>query len=275
MESEEAVLSASEGVPLYLREFVRSARDSTTVVPPTLERLILARLDRLPPVVKDAASALSVAGSTVDLEVARALVPDEDLNPALLELGDQGLMDVGGTSCSFSHGLVQEVAYSTLLRPRRRQLHRRTAEWLEASSKEHPDATLAYHWERAGEFAHAIPYHVAAADEAEAVSGSIEALGHVDAPSGWSSSSMPTPTSVGWSFAGRRFIGASATWTPAGTTRSGRWRRRASAAIGHWSWRRSRSSARSSPGRWITGPPPRCSMRRSTWPSCSGIRPGW
>ena len=180
-EREEAVLSASEGVPLYLREFVRSARYSTTVVPPTLERLILARLDRLPPVVRDAASALSVAGSTVDLEVARALVPEEDLTPALLELADQGLMDVGGTSCSFSHGLVQEVAYSTLLRPRRRQLHRRTAEWLEASSKEYLDATLAHHWERAGEFARAIPYHVAAADEAEAVSGSIEALGHVDA----------------------------------------------------------------------------------------------
>ncbi len=180
-EREEAVLSASEGVPLYLREFVRSARDTITVVPPTLERLILARLDRLPPTVKDAVSALSVAGSTVDLEVAHALVPGENLAPALAELGDQGLMDVGATSCSFSHGLVQEVAYSTMLRPRRRELHRRTAETLEASATEHPHATFAHHWERAGEPAHAIPYHVAAADEAEAVSGSIEALGHVDA----------------------------------------------------------------------------------------------
>ena len=160
---------------------MRSAHESTTVVPPTLERLILARLDRLPPLVKDVAAALSVVGSTVDLELAQALVPGGDLDPALLELGDQGLMDVGATSCSFSHGLVQEVAYSTLLRPRRRELHQRTAETLEASSKEHPDATLAHHWERAGQPAHAIPYHLAAADEAEAVSGSIEALGHVDA----------------------------------------------------------------------------------------------
>ena len=141
----------------------------------------MARLDRLPPLVKEAASALSVAGTTIDLDVARALVPGEDHDPALLELGDQGLMDVGETSCSFSHGLVQEVAYATLLRPRRRELHRLTAQSLEASSKEYPDATLAHHWERAGEPAYAIPYHVAAADEAEAVSASIEALGHVDA----------------------------------------------------------------------------------------------
>jgi tetratricopeptide (TPR) repeat protein len=90
-------------------------------------------------------------------------------------------MDVGENSCSFSHGLVQEVAYSTLLRPRRRELHRRVAESLESSSKEPADATLAYHLERAAELARAIPYHLAAADDAEAVSGSIEALGHVDA----------------------------------------------------------------------------------------------
>ena len=76
---------------------------------------------------------------------------------------------------------MQEVAYSTLLRDRRRELHRLAAETLETSSVEHQDATLAYHWERAGEPAAAITYHVAAADAAEAVSALIEALGHVDA----------------------------------------------------------------------------------------------
>jgi class 3 adenylate cyclase/tetratricopeptide (TPR) repeat protein len=186
-EGEEAVLSASDGVPLYLREFVRSVQDTATVatpergVPPTLERLILARLDRLSPMVRDVVSALSVAGSTVDLEVAHAMVPGDDLDPALLELAHQGVMDVGATTCSFSHGLVQEVAYSTLLRERRKELHQRAAQALETSPKGHPDATLAHHWERAGQPTHAIPYHLAAADEAQAVSGLVEALGHVDA----------------------------------------------------------------------------------------------
>jgi tetratricopeptide (TPR) repeat protein len=116
----------------------------------------------------------------VDLAVARSSVLRDDPDASLLELVRQGLIDVEGATCSFSHGLVQEVAYSTLLRDRRRELHRRAAETLETSSVEHPDATLAYHWEKAGEPAAAIAYHVAAADAAEAVSGLIEALGHVD-----------------------------------------------------------------------------------------------
>ena len=185
--TEDSILSASDGVPLYLREFVRSLRGAEadrTVdhgVPPTLDRLILARLDRLPAAARETLTALSVLGRDVDLAVARSSVLREDPDASLIELVRQGLIDVEGATCSFSHGLVQEVAYSTLLRDRRRELHRLAAETLETSSVEHQDATLAYHWERAGEPAAAITYHVAAADAAEAVSALIEALGHVDA----------------------------------------------------------------------------------------------
>jgi class 3 adenylate cyclase/tetratricopeptide (TPR) repeat protein len=185
-ETEESILSASDGVPLYLREFVRSLRGAETDqgvergVPPTLDRLILARLDRLPAPARETLTALSVLGRDVDLAVARSSVLRDDPDASLIELVRQGLIVVGGAGCSFSHALVQEVAYSTLLRDRRKELHRRAAETLETSSMELQDATLAYHWEQAGEPAAAIPYHVAAADAAEAVSGLLEALGHVD-----------------------------------------------------------------------------------------------
>ena len=186
-ETEESILSASDGVPLYLREFVRSLggadADPTIArgVPPTVDRLILARLDRLPAATRETLTALSVLGRDIDLSIARSSVLRDDPDASLVELVRQGLIDVEGVSCSFSHGLVQEVAYSTLLRDRRRELHRRAAETLETSAMEHQDATLAHHWEQAGEPAAAIAYHVAAADDAEAVSGLIEALGHVDA----------------------------------------------------------------------------------------------
>ncbi len=186
-ETEESILSASDGVPLYLREFVRSIggaeadRTLARGVPPTLDRLILARLDRLPAAARETLTALSVLGRDVDLAVAWSSVLRDDPDASLNELVRQGLIDVEGATCSFSHGLVQEVAYSTLLRDRRRELHRLAAETLETSSVEHQDATLAYHWEQAGEPAAAIAYHVAAADAAEAVSGLIEALGHIDA----------------------------------------------------------------------------------------------
>jgi predicted ATPase len=186
-ETEESILSASDGVPLYLREFVRSLggaeadRTAARGVPPTLDRLILARLDRLPAADRETLTALSVLGRDVDLSIARSSVLRDNPDASLVELVRQGLVDVEGASCSFSHGLVQEVAYSTLLRDRRKELHRRAAETLETSAMEHQDATLAHHWEQAGEPAAAIAYHVAAADDAEAVSGLIEALGHVDA----------------------------------------------------------------------------------------------
>jgi class 3 adenylate cyclase/tetratricopeptide (TPR) repeat protein len=187
--TEESILEASDGIPLYLREFVRSfeaaSGDPTAerAVPPTLDRLILARIDRLPAAARETATALSVLGRDVDLAIARSSVLGDNSDASLGELVRQGLIDIEGTRCSFSHGLVQEVAYSTLLRDRRKDLHRRAAETLEASSKDrpHPPAALAYHWERAGERLHAIGYHVAAADAAEAVSALIEALGHVDA----------------------------------------------------------------------------------------------
>jgi len=152
-------------------------------VPPTLDRLILARLDRLPAPARETATALSVLGRDVDLAVARSSVLGDDPDASLVELVRQGLIAVEGPRCSFSHGLVQEVAYATLLRDRRKELHRSAAEALETSSREHPHApaTLAYHWERAGEPERAIRYHLAAADAAEAVSGLIEALEHVDA----------------------------------------------------------------------------------------------
>ena len=243
---------------------MRSAHESTTVVPPTLERLILARLDRLPPLVKDVAAALPVVGSTVEHELAQALVPGGDLDPALLELGDRDPSDVGATSCSFSHGLVQEVAYSTLLRPRRRELHQRTAETLEASSKEHPDATLAHHWERAGQPAHAIPYHLAAADEAEAVSGSIEALGHVDAAVRLTAEELDVGANVGALVLRRatlhRRIGIVVAARDdaeraLATARERRDRWLELAALEGF-------GSITSPAQWTIAPPPHCSMRR-------------
>ena len=183
----DAILSASDGVPLYIREFARSLRDvgsdepTQRGVPPTLDRLILARLDHLPPAARETVTALSVLGRTADLAVARSSVLADDSGHPLDELVREGLIETVGSTCSFSHVLVQEVAYSTLLRDRRKDLHRRVAEAIEASSGERPDATLAYHWEKAGMWEPAIRYHVAAADAAEAVSGLVEALSHVDA----------------------------------------------------------------------------------------------
>ena len=283
--TEDSILSASDGVPLYLREFVRSLRgaeaDRTVErgVPPTLDRLILARLDRLPAAARETLTALSVLGRDVDLAVARSSVLRDDPDASLLELVRQGLIDVEGTTCSFSHGLVQEVAYSTLLRDRRRELHRRAAETLETSSVEQQDATLAYHWEQAGEPAAAIAYHVAAADAAEAVSGLIEALGHVDAAVRLATESTSTPTSTS-TFLSSSFAAPGSTITSATRPRrvrmpNGSSPRPASGATGASSCTPSRSSGPSLPAPSTTGRQPPCSMKRFISRRCRETAWSW
>lgn len=66
----------------------------------------------------------------------------------------------------FRHALVQEAAYESLLKQDRRVLHRAVGEALEFHYAEHPElaATLARHFDVAGEPAKAFGYYVAAGD---------------------------------------------------------------------------------------------------------------
>jgi ABC-type transport system substrate-binding protein len=81
----------------------------------------------------------------------------------------------------FRHGLVQEVAYGSLLEPARRSLHRRIGEALEALYGESDDAIygpLARHFAEADEPERAARYLLAAGDAARAVYADHEAVEH-------------------------------------------------------------------------------------------------
>ena len=174
---------ASDGVPLYLREFARSLEEGGGAQPPpTLDRLILARLDRLAEDEREVVTAVSVLGRTIDLALAEVVAHHPDLERILGSLVERGILERHPEGFSFSHALIGEVAYGTLLRRRRRDLHRLVAQHLD----DHDDgdetvAALAYHWEQAGEDLSAARYHLVAADRAEGVSALREALAHIDA----------------------------------------------------------------------------------------------
>ncbi len=182
-DAEEAILVASDGVPLYLREFARSLEEGGGAQPPpTLDRLILARLDRLGEDEREVVTAVSVLGRTIDLALAELVATHPDLERILGSLIERGILERHADGLSFSHALIGEVAYGTLLRRRRRDLHRLVATRLEAHEDDDETvAALAYHWEQAGEDPTAARYHLAAADRAEEVSALREALAHVDA----------------------------------------------------------------------------------------------
>ena len=123
--------SAADGVPLFVEEMLKtltladaqSTAVSTPAVPPTLEGLLTERLDRLPDL-GDVIDVASVIGRDFDRELLEELAPlgAADLDPALALLTAQGVLrPVAGTRSrfEFTHTLLQEAAYSRLLRRRR------------------------------------------------------------------------------------------------------------------------------------------------------------
>jgi predicted ATPase len=98
---------------------------------------LLGRLDRLGPSAKNVAQAGAAIGRDFSHELLAAAVPlaEPELQEALRRLVEAGLVFQRGMPPAaeylFKHALVQDTAYSTLLRGPRQALHRRAAEALE------------------------------------------------------------------------------------------------------------------------------------------------
>jgi class 3 adenylate cyclase/tetratricopeptide (TPR) repeat protein len=141
----EQILAHTDGVPLFIEELtstllesglLREATDRYVLdgplpplaIPTTLQASLVARLDRLAPV-KDVAQIGAAIGREFSYELigAVATLPAGDLDAALERLTASGLISRRGmppvATYSFKHALVQDAAYSTLLRSRRQQLH--------------------------------------------------------------------------------------------------------------------------------------------------------
>src|SRR5205823_3652989 len=111
-------------------------------VPATLQASLMARLDRLGTAAKDIAQKGAVIGRefAYDLLASIADTPEPQLRYMLERLTNSGLLFARGiapeSEYTFKHALVQDAAYSTLLRGRRHELHRRIAVALEAGFSE-------------------------------------------------------------------------------------------------------------------------------------------
>jgi ABC-type oligopeptide transport system substrate-binding subunit/class 3 adenylate cyclase len=186
---EERVLEAAEGNPFYLEEVVNSLVDSGALVhadgvwqfdhdvpvevPPTVERVVLARIDRLPPEHHDVLTSASALGRHFGLPLLEAVLASDGVEDALHEL--QRLDFLRATrrwpqpEYRFKHALIQESAYRTLLPDRRRALHRAAAEWLERQyegAEGEVLGLLAHHWLAAEDEEKAISYLARAGDKA-------------------------------------------------------------------------------------------------------------
>ena len=199
-ELERRVLHAAEGNPFFLEELVRSlidagalmrtadewqfAHDVDVEVPQTVEKVILARIDRLSPQSHGVLTAASTLGRHFALPLLEAVI-DEGGAEALHELQRLGLVQQSRRwpqpEYRFKHALIQETAYRTLLAGPRAQLHRRAAEWLEERYAGRDDEVLgllAHHWLAADDEDRALDYLLRAGDKARQEYALDEAIEH-------------------------------------------------------------------------------------------------
>jgi len=127
----ERCVERAAGNPLFLDQLLRHADESQAVaVPGSIQSLVQERIDRLDPAAKAAVQAASVLGqrfenSALAYLLERADYVAEHLVSRLLVRPQQA----NGNVFLFTHALIRDAIYDTLLRSRRRELHRRAAEW--------------------------------------------------------------------------------------------------------------------------------------------------
>jgi class 3 adenylate cyclase len=148
------IMEKTEGNPFFMEETVQVlldegalARNGTVKltkslselrIPPTVQAILAARIDHLPPDEKELLQTLAVLGKQFTLSQIKATVVarnDSELERMLADLQmaefiyeQPALADIEYT---FKHALTQEVAYGSVLIERRKLLHGRTAEGLE------------------------------------------------------------------------------------------------------------------------------------------------
>ena len=121
-------IERAEGNPLFLEQLLRATRESEVGnVPPTIQSLVLERLDHLPPAARLALQAAAVIGKRFTLTDLRAIGGDPQADCAELVAAD--LVRDEGRDHQFAHALIQEAVYSSTLKSRRRDLHLRAAQW--------------------------------------------------------------------------------------------------------------------------------------------------
>src|SRR5437762_1495609 len=196
------LVKQTEGNPFFLEECVQSLVETkallgergqykmaksigTLQMPPTVQAVLAARIDRLQPEDKRLLQAASVIGKDVSFALLEAIaeLPDETLRSGLMRL--QAAEFIYETSLfptleyTFKHALTHDVAYASLLQGRGRTLHARVVDALERVQAErlgeHVDR-LAHHAVRRELWAKAVAYLRQAAAKAASRAGNEEAV---------------------------------------------------------------------------------------------------
>jgi class 3 adenylate cyclase/tetratricopeptide (TPR) repeat protein len=154
------IAHVAAGNPLFVQEMLAMTDDADgeVIVPPSLQALLAARLDQLDHDHRLALEIGAVEGEVFHPAAVRAIAPEDiDIGPLLAALVDNGLIEpseqhlFGGDAFRFHHLLIRDVAYGSMRKATRAELHRRFATWLEQRGAEpvEIDEVVGYHYEQA------------------------------------------------------------------------------------------------------------------------------
>jgi class 3 adenylate cyclase/tetratricopeptide (TPR) repeat protein len=192
----------TEGNPFFIEEVVHSLIETGAVrregssytlaiepdelaVPPTVQDVVAARLDRLDGATLEVLRTAAIVGMEFGAETLRAACDSAvPLTDAIRKLKGSELISESSLypelTYTFRHALVREVAVESLLKPRRRTLHLAVAQALEQRrSDRHLERVeaLAYHYEAAESWAEAAKYLVQSGEKALHAAAPLEAQG--------------------------------------------------------------------------------------------------
>jgi len=185
------------GNPYFVGEAIRDLRERGALqqesgrptlvgeasIPAAVQGALQARLDRLDAEARELITTAAVIGRSFGLPLLERLLPRARLLPTLSELQWLELVVEERSGAApeyrFRHGLVQEVAYGTLVEARRRELHLRVGEALVELHRDSPAEVyglLARHFAQADEPERAVEYLLKAGNAARAAYAEEEAI---------------------------------------------------------------------------------------------------
>ena len=200
----EHIVTKTDGVPLYVEEltkmllasnllreetdrYVLTGPLSAVSIPDTLQDSLMARLDQMNQA-KEVAQLGAVMGREFTYELLRDLSPqgEQSLQAGLAQLVEAELLYQRGrpprATYIFKHALIQDTAYTSLLRRQRQYYHRQIAQLLETRFPETVETQpelVAHHYTEAGLTEQAITYWQRAGERANDRAANTEAHGHL------------------------------------------------------------------------------------------------
>ncbi|MBI3249211.1 MAG: AAA family ATPase [Deltaproteobacteria bacterium] len=194
------ILDKTQGTPFFMEEIVQELREQGVLpdvgahssaphlhIPPTVQGILAARIDRLAPDEKALLQQLAVIGREFPLSLLRQVItqPEDELYRLLASLQRKEFLYEQPAFLEveyiFKHALTQEVAYGTVLQERRKVLHEKIARAIEAlyrANLEDHYSALAHHYSRSGNAAKAVEYLGLAGQQAARQSANAEAINH-------------------------------------------------------------------------------------------------